>query len=66
MGFFNFWAAITLRTSAIVIDVSGMLAIGPAVSMTGATMGAGTGVGVLETVPVETASVGGSGSSSYW
>jgi len=48
-GFFNFWATITLRTSAVVIGASGMLATGPAASTTGAAMGAGTGVVVLET-----------------
>jgi len=48
-----------------VIGASGMLATGPAASITEATMGAGTGVGVLETVPVERASVESSGSFSY-
>jgi len=38
MGFFNFWATITLRTSAVVISASGMLATGPAASTTGAAM----------------------------
>jgi len=65
MGFFNFWVMITLRTSAVVIGASGMLAAGPAASMTRAIMGAGTEVEVLKTIPVGRASVGGLDSSSY-
>ena len=43
-----------------------MLATGPAASTTGATIGAGTRVVLVETVPVGTASARDSGSSAYW